>query len=789
VVPTTRTCSRSGAARSLGTLTASGVLAAFAVAVPLAAQNPPVNPPASQTRADSLRRDSTMRTTTAAGDTTRRSLAPNAVTPQVDPARGTDAEIRVALFELMNDRDVQALTRLRALERSGTVGVANMGAGGEAGAAAGTSALRGRDELRFLLAQSYYRLGMDSAFRAQATPLATSGRYASVLRGQLMLEAYRRGDYARARQLAQQLDGNEGKGLAQLVAGLADYQSGDHAGARTAFQAAQQSGAPYASYAKYMEALTLLRQDTTQTQQALAALEQAAQGSDPEFADQVRLTAAQLAYEGERWADAVRLAGQVRPQGGLAAQALLTRAWALYKSDDAAAAAEAFRSFASQYAQLPERDEAQLMAAQALLQTGRTDEAGQLFKQVADSMAAEMRSLSGRTGAAMTDAARALVQARVAGLLFIEDPAIGKSVALHEGAGAEGAVLVTVVRDTVATAVQASAPELVSLEDVTARLQSAGPGAQAAPRRVLFAPASATKNRAEYAARSAALYDADVAVALARWELGQELDARSRQLAMLQALNQLINEEESGFAAFERQLQQVRDSLARLASALDAARTSLTQMLQAQINTTRMLANENLAVLDSVRAGLMGGLAPQDDQLLAQEQQTARLYLETASLIEQGLSGAIDRHPTFALRDSVRMRGDRVGQLLASARGYVDTTRLAIQAELSRLQGNEGDRARVLRQTLAAAEGRRGTTEQALVAVVERELSARAGELLAGLRRDTEAAEFGQASTSFFQALDADRRAQGAQRAGSAEPPVAAATPAAPAANPQPRNK
>jgi hypothetical protein len=763
--------------RALGAALGAALGVALGAATPLAAQNPPVTPPSTLPRADSLRGDST----------TRRAMVPSAVTPQADPARGVDAEIRVALFELMNDRDVQALTRLRALERSGMAGVTNLG--GASGAAAGTAALRGRDELQFLLAQSYYRLGMDSAFRTTAAPLATTGRYAPVLRGQLMLEAYRRGDYARARQLAQQLEGAGGHGLGQLVAGLADYQAGDHAGARTAFQQSQQAGPPYAGYARYMEALTLLRADTTQTQQAMAALEQAAQGTDAEFSDQVRLTAAQLAYEGERWPDAIRLAGQVRPQGGLAAQAQLTRAWALYKSDDAAAAAEAFRNFATQYPQLPERDEARLMAAQALLETGRTDEAGQLFKQAADSMAAEMQQLSGRTGAAMTDAARALVQARVAGLLFIGDPEIGKSVALHDGAGAEGSVLVTVVRDTVATTVAASAPELVSLEDVTARLQAAGAAAQSAPTRVLFAPTSATRNRVEYTGRAAALYDADVAVALARWELGQELDARARQLAMLRALELMINEESSAFDNFERQLQQARDSLARVGLALDAARTTLTQMLQGQINTTRMLANENIAVLDSVRRGLVGGLAPQDEQLLAAEQRTAQLYSETASIIEQGLGGAIDRHPTFALRDSVRIRGDRVGQMLAAARAYVDTTRQAINSELARLQGSEGDRARGLRSTLASAEGRRGTAEQALVAVVERELSARAGELLAGLRRDTEAAEFGEASTTFFKALDADRRAQGAQRSGSAEPPVAAASPAAPAANPQPRNK
>jgi outer membrane protein assembly factor BamD (BamD/ComL family) len=716
--------------------------------------------------------------------------------PAIDAARGMDAEIRVALFELMNDRDVQALSRLRAVERASMGPTATTGTTTSATASAtegaritGAAGLRGRDELRFLLAQGYYRLGMDSAFRTAAAPLSSGGRYAPVLRGQLLLDAYRRGDYARARQLAQQMTGGEQRGLAQLVAGLAGYQAGDYAAARTAFQQAQQAGAPYASYARYMDALTTLRADTTQAQQAIASMDQVATGAagtDAAFADQVRLTAAQLAYEAGRWDDAVRLAGQVRGTSGLAAQAQLTRAWALYKSDDAAGAAEAFRTFATQYPQLPERDEARLMAAQALLQTGRTDEAGRLFREVADSMSAEMRTLTGRAGGAMTSAARALVQARAAGVLFLSDPSIGKSVALNDATGAEGGVLVTVVRDTTATPATPAAPEHVSLDAVAARLTAAGTAEQSAPRRVLFARPSATTTRGEFGARSAALADADVAVALARWEVGEALEARARQLAMLRMLDQMVGQEAGAFDALERQLQAVRDSLARLNVGLDAARTSITQMLTAQVNMTRMLANENLAAIDSVRGGLTGGLAPEDVQLLDAERRTAQLYAETAAMIERGLAGAVDRNPVFALRDSVRARGERMGRMLVDARGQVDATRQVIQAELTRLQGDEGDRLRTLRQTLAAAEGRRGGAEQAVVAVVERELTARAGELLATLRRDTEAADFGQASASFFQALDADRRADGARRAGSTEPPVAV-TPSS--GNPQQRNK
>lgn len=739
--------------------TAAPLLAALlVVALPVAAQQ---TPPAARTDTAqaAVRRD-----------TTRRD---SAVTPPADQARGMDAEIRVALFELLNDQDVAALTRLRALQ-----GVAGAGAGGEAG----LGGLKGPADLQFLLAQGYYRLGLDSAFRGVAQPLAGSSRYAGVLRGQLLLEAYRRGDYARARELAGQMAQGEARGLAALVLGLASYQAGDNAAARSAFQQAQAAGAPYAAYAQYMDALTLLKADTTQTAAALTALEQAAtsaQGTGAaEFADQVRLTAAQLAYEAERFPDAVRIADQIRPTGGLAAQALLTRAWALYKQDDVAAAGEAFARFAAQYPQLPERDEARLMAAQAVLQQGRTEDAGRLFRAIADSMSAEqgtMRSASGTSA----DAARALVQARAAGLLFLEEPAAGKSLALQDAAGSDATALLSVVRDTVVSTAQVAPPEMVSLEDVSARyatLQSTG-----LSRRVLFAPASATTARRDYAARASALYDADVGAALARRQLDEQIAAQMRQLAMLRQLRDLVGAERASFAQLEARLSAARDSLARLATSLDAARTSLTQMLQAQVNMTRTLAQENLASIDTVRRTLAGAATPDDETILAAETRTAQLYAETASLIEQGIGGAISRHPTFALADSVRARGERMGQALAQARALADSTQAIILAEIQRLESGDSERVRLLRTQLAAAESRRTQAEQQVVAVVQRELTARAGELLAGLQRDTEAAEFGTASASFFQAIDADRRGTtggGASGAMSQRAPGTGTTPA-----------
>ena len=72
----------------------------------------------------------------------------------------------------------------------------------------------------FYSASTYYTLGMDEAFRASARQLATgatASRHAPILNTQLMLDAYRRGDYAGAITLS--------KGLGETQRGrLARYE-------------------------------------------------------------------------------------------------------------------------------------------------------------------------------------------------------------------------------------------------------------------------------------------------------------------------------------------------------------------------------------------------------------------------------------------------------------------------------------------------------------------------------------------------------------------------------------
>ena len=731
------------------------VAAAFAAALPLVAQ-PTVG--AAPARPDSaLRRDS-------------------AIKPVADQARGVDAEVRIALFELMTERVVPGLSRLQWLQT----------APGALSAAAAPGALRGREDVLFLLAQSYYRLGMDQAFRQTARSLVggpSAPRYGAILRAQLLLDAYRQGDYAGAITMSKALASSDVKGLASLVAGLSAYQTGAFPDARAAFAQAQQAGAPYAAYAQYMDALAQLRGDTSQTAPALAAMQQLASSSSGEFADQVRLTAAQLAYESDRFEDAASLAGQIGSESGLAAQALLTRAWALFKANQVAPAGEAFQQFATRFPQLPERDEARLMYAQALLQLGRTDEAARIFHMVADSAKAETGALQGASGA-MTAAAKALVAARAAGLLFINDPASGKTVALQDAAGSDLSVLAAVVSDTVAAMPRVGAPEVVSLADVNARLSTVTGLDGAVSRRVLFTQASATNTRADYAARAQGLREADVQVALARFRVQEAIDAQARQLATLQALQQTLTTEGASFGVLSAKLTAAQDSLSRMATSLDAAAGRLRQLFQGQINATRLLADENLELVDSVRSVLAASSGSMERELLDREAATSRIYRGVADLIETGIEGAIGRHPVFALRDSLRVRGERSRALLADARNASTTAQQLIAAEIARLQSNDATAA--YRSTLASAEARRMAVEAQLVAVVERELSARAGEMVADLRRDTEAAEFGSASALFFQALDAGNAPRGVGTSGTTGAlPSTSGTPVAATSSPK----
>jgi hypothetical protein len=121
-----------------------------------------------------------------------------------------------------------------------------------------------------------------------------------------------------------------------------------------------------------------------------------------------------------------------------------------------------------------------------------------------------------------------------------------------------------------------------------------------------------------------------------------------------------------------------------------------------------------------------------------------------------------------ALRDSLQQKQAHAFALVDSVRLQLDATQQIVAAELSALQGGETERVRAARAALATAQAALAQGEAQVIAVVDAELRARAGRMIAQLRKDAEAADFGSASASFFQVVEpTGARAAGTQgRAG-----------------------
>ena len=701
-------------------------------------------------------------------DSTRRAQGnvaqPRPVTPPLAPdlARTLDAEVRVALFEFAGDQELAALSRL---ERAATLA--------ERDSAGGAAAERAA--LHFLLAQSYYQMGMLAAFRraADASIAAGGTRYSSVLRPQLIVEAYRSGDDARATSLAKEVPANEMGGLPALVAGLASYRSRDLPTARTAFQRAAASGGEFASYAQYMEALTVLRSDTMQAGSVVASLEAAARGATGEFADQVRLTAAQVAYEGERYADAARIAATIDSAGRLAAPALFTRAWALYKLDQVNDAERAFSDFAARYADRPERDEARLMVAQAQLELGRAADAERIFRQIVDSTAAEIALLQARANAALANVSRALVADRAVGLLVLGDPISAKALTMRDSAVPAAAIAALTGTATPTQVSNSVALSPVALPRALNRVTTATPNVVA---RVIFSPASATQRPRELAAGSQSLVAADASVAVARHRLAEELAAQQRQIALLASLAVQLDADSATVAVLASEYQAVADSVARLDPMMAAAEARLRGMLGREIDATRSLAAENARTADSLRAALASSGAPSDREALDAEVATAAAYSRIADVAARGLDSAIAHHPTFVSRNSLRENSLRARTLVTGVQGSYGSARRDVASALAALRSGDGPAVSAARRALADAEARRTTVEGEVIAAVTAELSARAGEMVAALKRDTEAASFGLASATFFRAIDATKSGGGDEGASARSLGAAATT-------------
>jgi tetratricopeptide (TPR) repeat protein len=703
-------------------------------------------------------------------DTARTTIAdsskkPVGVTPAAQPAnvsvpdltRSVDAEVRVAMFELASDQSMPALSRLErvsAIAKQDSMRVAEPQ----------------RAALHFLLAQTYYRLGMLTAFRSEAEGLAAgSTGYASVLRPQLLVEAYRSADYARVASLSRSLPANDATGLASLVTGLAAYQTGDVTSARAAFTRASAINGPFSTYAKYMGALAQLRSDTAHAANAVATFESVANEATGTFADQVRLTAAQVAYEGKRYDDALRIATAIGDSSRLAAPALLTRAWALYKLERVEDAERAFTEFGTKYPHRSEYDEARLMAAQAQLELGRSVDAERVFQQVVDSSASGVATLQAQTNAAIAELSRTLVANRSAEILVAGDPAAAKALVFRDSSNTTD-LLTTLSAPATPPAVVGGRTAIVAVPGA-GHLDSIAARAPAIVQRVLFAPASATKQPREVAARSQNLVAADAAVAVARFRLNEQIVAQQREIVLLTQLGASLAADSADIGA-GGQLSNARRLDGEAGSLMASAEARVRSMVGQEIEATRSLAAENAKAADSRRTLLAPRGGAEDKAALDAEVATAASYARIAELAATGLDNAIAHHPTFVTRDSVRAHAIVARSSLATMQTSYAGSRAGVAAALTTLHAGDSPDVQRARQALADAESRQSTAEGEAIAAVNAELSARAGEMIASLQRNTEAAQFGVASSAFFRAIDGTGAVGGTGSVGSSRLPA-----------------
>jgi hypothetical protein len=388
-----------------------------------------------------------------------------------------------------------------------------------------------------------------------------------------------------------------------------------------------------------------------------------------------------------------------------------------------------------------------------------------MFEAISDSLGAEVNAVQGRA-AMMGDAARALVATRAAGLLFVAYPAAGKTLALPDAAAADVSVLAGVFADTAAAGftTEPPSPSIVTLADVSMRLDTVGASLGTDfPQRVLYVPASA-ENLGRYAQAAERLAAGDVLVAMARLRLQEELDAQQLRIATLTRLQEVIAQERSSLDTVTARLTFARDSLQRIASSIDEVANRVRDLLRASATESRELAQENLGKIDSTRAALGASAGSIEATILTLERSTAEIYLRLAQNIEQNVDSAVRRHPVVALLDSLLRKQARAFGLVDTVRSQLDATQQIVTTELATLQGGETERVRAGREALSAAQAALAQGEAQVIAVVDAELRARAGRMIAQLRKDAEAADFGSASASFFQVAEpTGTRAAGTQ--------------------------
>ena len=91
-------------------------------------------------------------------------------------------------------------------------------------------------------------------------------------------------------------------------------------------------------------------------------------------------------------------------------------------------------------------------------------------------------------------------------------------------------------------------------------------------KRVLFTPASATKQLGDVAVRSQNLVAADASVGVARYRLSVQLEAQQREIALLTQLSGSLAADSGQIGAMAVNYQTLADSIARLDQLLSSRR-------------------------------------------------------------------------------------------------------------------------------------------------------------------------------------------------------------------------
>ena len=603
-----------------------------------------------------------------------------ALIPELDESRAADAEIRVALFDVLNGQPVAALARLRSVVPPPP--------------ASGRAQWRSEPDRLFLLAECFYRLGMDDSMRVAAEAVLAgpaAGRYGAVLRTQLLFSAYRTGDLARGLSVLKDVSHDEQTTASALVTGLIDYQSGDLSAARAAFTRAQQLAGtgPYADYARYMNAIAAVRADTAHPAAAIASVDAALMTATGEAADQLRLASAQLAADAGSYDQAAGAAARVDPRSASDAAARTVRAWALTRGDHPDLSAEAFDDVADRYPQLPQRSEDRLMAAQSLLAQDRAREAEGAFLAVADS-AGTAAQRTAQWAAAPGPTARALVAMRAADMLLVPNASLGKTWVFADTAGVQADAVQTAGNGKTGLSPSFAPPTIVSVAALTGRVDSlvsrSSEGLTLSERdnlrRAVFvaepADAAGRTARADLDRGVHTLHTADIEVAVGNAALASRRSNLALQIQLLERERASIAAAGDSLGPMFNRLAKDEDSLARVTQRVDEAGVRLRGLFNPQLTGTRKLASENIRQIDSVRQIVGKAGSPEDLETLDREAATAAEYSHVADLIDQGLAVSIAAHPAFALRDTVRLRGERTRELLVQTRRAVTAGETAV---------------------------------------------------------------------------------------------------------------